>query len=274
MKFKIFLFYTLLMFCVVGSAKAQAPQDIWQEYLFLNPPFSELRNVYPVFEEPYYSLFFKEMKNKSLQPDELRWLLVDMIFRLPDDHESLFREFWSRLSLVATEDNMLSLLTLNDGKIDKLPVNLNWFVDDVVSSFLRKEMDSFSLREMGCRGPKRYQQMFLEKFFARSPSSNELVSAAIICDEYQELFLKKLLNHPSTSKNDLINVLSVIDKYPTLRDQYFSLLLMRVNELDFNDIYFIASECKVESYCSFFAQLKFSAVLERRLKLLEIMRKK
>lgn len=83
MKFKIFLLGVLLIFCVAGSAQAQAPQDIWREYQFLKPPFSELRFAYVNFEEPYYSLAFKEIANMQFRPEELTYVLVDMMIRPP-----------------------------------------------------------------------------------------------------------------------------------------------------------------------------------------------
>lgn len=167
---------------------------------------------------------------------------------------------------------MLPLLTAN--KITKLPANLNWFVDNVADNLLRREISSFSAREVGCGGPERYQQVFMKRFFALNHSSFELATAVIYCDEYREFFMAKLFNHPDLSIRDLIDVVAYVDKYPMLHDLYFSQLLMHQNELSFDNLVFIESECKIKPYCYFFTQLRFSAALQRRQELLLKMMKK
>lgn len=275
MKLKICLAAVFAIFFAVGSVQAQTPEEIWREYQFLNPPPSELKKAYLILEEPYYSLVLKrlaETKTPS-SPLELSFLLADMISRPPrDDSDNIFREFWRRLSLTASQDDLLHILT--NYKIDKLPASLEWFIDDVVNTFWRRETSLYAIRRAACDGPKRYQQMFLEKFFVLNPSSHELVSEVLICDEKKELFLKKLLIHPDLTKQNLIDVLVFVNRYPMLYDHYFSLLLTRQNELDINDLVFIEEGCRAGSYCSIFTELKFSALLQRRQELIEIMRKK
>lgn len=261
-----------MIFFVSFNVEAQTPEDIWQEYRFLKPPFSELIYAGIDFEEPYYSLSFKEFVNMYLPPEDLIFVLTNMVSRLPNDFDYLFREFWNRLSLVASKDDMMLILIMS--KIDKLPADLSWFVDDVAQMLLRRETEPYVIREVACHGPRKYRQEFLEKFFSLNPSSRQLASSVLICDEKKELFLRKLLNHHDLDRKDLINVLVFIDKYPTLYDQYFSRLLMRQNEFDANELEFIRVTCKTEPYCSFFQQFKFSAVLERRQELLKIMQKR
>lgn len=274
MKLKICLVGVFVVFFAVGSVQAQTPEEVWREYQFLNPSPSELQRMYSILDEPYYSLMLKRLTETETpsNPKELIWLLVDMINRLPRDHDNLFRGFWRRFSLTATQDDLFFILT--NYKIDKLPTSLDWFIDDVVDTFWRRETSLFAIRGVACNGPKIYQQIFLEKFFALNPSSYELALAVPICDENRKLFLEKLFVHPDLTKQDLIDVLVFVNRYPVLYDHYFSLLLTRQNELDINDLSFIENTCHAGSYCSFFAQLKFSALLQRRQELIEIMRKK
>lgn len=277
MKFKIFLAGFLACLFWTQNSNAQTPEDIWNEYLFLKPSFSELKDKYPLFNEPYYSLALKEMKNESLNPNDLKWLLIQMMQRLPDDYDSLFREFWGRLSSFGTKDDLFALLSLTNNDISKLPITLNWFVDDVVSTLLRKGTDVYMDRDLACFGPNKYRSMFFEKFFDRNPSTNELVNGATTCqsnEKFAEVFIKNLLNHSDTTKTDLLNLLSSIEKFPLFHDHYFSLLMMYSNELDFGDLLFIEAVCKTEPYCSFFSRLKLSATVERRRELSQIMEKK
>ena len=274
MKLKICLVVIFMIFLVAGNAKAQMPEEIWREYQFLDPFSPELRRMYSLFDEPYYSLALKRLAETKILSDsqQLSFLLSEMINRLPYDYDNLFREFWNHLSLTATQSDLLNILV--NYKIDNLPTNLNWFIDDVVDAFWREETDSYAIRNVACNGPKRYQQMFLEKFLALNPFSHELVLAIIFCDENKELLLTKLLIHPDLTKEDLLGVLFLINGYPVLYDQYFSLLMIRQNELTVDELSFIENTCRVDSYCLFFAQLKFSATLQRKKELLEIMRKK
>ena len=111
-------------------------------------------------------------------------------------------------------------------------------------------------------------------YFSLNPSSYNLASSVLSCDKNKKLFLTKLLAHPDLTKRDLLDVLGAVECCLELHDYFFSLLLARQNELDINDLAFIENSSFKGSYHSIFSQLRFSAGLQRRQELLEIMRKK
>ncbi|MEK7502927.1 MAG: hypothetical protein AAB556_00595 [Patescibacteria group bacterium] len=271
MKLRVILAGFLLIFCVVNNAEAQMPEDVWREYQHLKPPYFELRNVVFGFKEPYYSLALKELTKVRLEPIQITFLLLDMMNKVPQhDTDIIFYQFWSHLRLTASKEDLTTLLASQG--INKLPSSLDWFVDDAVKTLLQKELDFYATRRVGCDGHKKYRHIFLEKFLSLGPPPRELASTISLCKENNELFLKMLLNHPDVSKEDLLDVLGVMEKYKDFYDQYFSLLLLRQNEFIGYEFAFIKEICKAEPYCSLFDSRNFSAVLERREKLLEIMR--
>lgn len=274
MKFKAFLAGILIFSCFVCNAKAQTPEDIWREYQSLGPPLSELRFFYSSLKEPYRDLAIEYIahSNKPFQPWTLISILQDLMVNLPGDSDNVFHELWRKLILVADSENISDLLA--DKNIDNLPANLNWFVEDVVRTFLRSDANFYSIRKVACYGPQRYKQIFLDKFFAFRPSSFQLASAIVYCGENRELFLEKFLNSPNVEKRDLLNVLEFIKDHPKLYDLYFRILLLHADELDNSDWFSFDNICATEPYCSFFSQFKFSATLERRTELLEMMKKK
>lgn len=271
MKLNSFLTAVLIIF-FIGNAEAQTPEEIWQEYKLLYKSPNELLLHYSVLDEPYYSWALAELATKPTNSVFLSYIFTDMINRLPKNSDYIFREFWHRFGPVAPEYTLKWLLINPNTK--ELPESLNWFIDDVVNTLLRKEINNDTAWFVGCLGPKRYRNNFLERFFAGNPLTFELAAAVTNCDENKELFLTKLLNRPDLIKMNLLDVLLFIDKFPKFYDQYFSLLLLYGDELNRDDINFIENTCKTEPYCPLFSQFKFSAVLERREKLIEIMKNK
>lgn len=123
-----------------------------------------------------------------------------------------------KLVFEASEYSLRDLLV--NQKINELPQSLNWFIDEVIDTFLRKETSAAIAFDLVCHGPKKYKKTFLEKFFAKNPESFELALAVISCDNeyYKEVFLIELLKYPQLRKQDLLDVLVFIDKFPKLYD--------------------------------------------------------
>lgn len=266
-----FLFVLFLVVNVEAQVKVETKtsEEIWREYKMFSRSYIDMLSYYNL-DEPYYSLALIELANDSNYPIS-SLVFMDMINRLPNNSDYLFREFWHRFRSVANQYQLRDILT--NEKIEKLPKNLNWFVDDAAETLLRKEMSVYVAWSVGCNGPRKYRKNFLERFFSQNNDVFELTLAFKYCDENKEPFLEEILRHPNLNKASLLEILVNIEYFPKFYDYYFSLLLIHKEELTRFDLDFIEASCKVEQYCFIFLPLKFSSVLKRKEELLEIMKK-